>query len=358
MAEVVFASVTRSIDGRPILDDIDLTVPDGALMAIIGPSGSGKTSLLRVVCGLDRPDRGRVTVDGRDVAAGAHGVAMVFQGAALYEHLDVGGNLRFPLEVGGADAAAIESIPRDRARRLGITRLWSRRPPTLSGGERGMVAAARAISREGLRVLLLDEPLWGADGHVRRRFRLALRRLHDSEGLTTILATNDQEEAIAVADLIAVVMDGRVVQVGSPRELLDRPVSAAVAGFVGPLPMNLFPGVVRDGFVEVGSDRLGLPVPLDDGMRVLWGVHPHDLTPAGPSTPFARIIHGTVGRVEDLGATSTILFGLGRSPAGPFRMVVPGRAVLAPGDRLAVTWDPDRARLFRSADGVAIPGQR
>jgi ABC-type sugar transport system ATPase subunit len=363
VAGVSFIGVSKSKDGREVLSGIDLSIPAGALTAIVGPSGSGKTTLLRMICGLDRPDAGSVSVGGEDVGGRPpDGVAMVFQGDALYEHLDVGSNLKFPLQIRGAAAPHVEEKSRSTARRAGVSRLWGRQPRTLSGGERGMVAAARAISRDGLRILLLDEPLSGADRHVRQRFRRELRRLHDEEGVTTVLATNDQEEAMAVADVLAVVMDGRLAQVGSPRSVFESPETAAVASFVGVRSMNLFPALFElvDGrpVVSIGGDRIALdraPRGIDIRTRVLVGLHAHELVVSPPGTPFGRTIHVSVSRVEDLGSSVNVLFGLGRSPAGTFVMTENHPAAVRPGDRLELTWAPGRMRLFRADTGRAIP---
>jgi len=362
---VNFAGVSKTMGGRQVLFDIDLSIPSGTLTAIVGPSGSGKTTLLRMICGLERPDAGVVTVAGEHVGAtgrAPQGVAMVFQEDALYEHLDVGSNLRFPLQIHGAALPHVEEKSRSVARRVGVTGLWARRPKTLSGGERGMVAAARAISRDGLRVLLLDEPLSGADRHVRQRFRRELRRLHDEEGVTTVLATKDQEEAMAVADVLAVVMEGRMAQVGSPRSVFESPQTTAVASFVGVRSMNLFPGVFelddRRPVVSVGGDRIALdraPEGIDDRTRVLVGLHAHELVVSPPGTPFGRTFHVSVSRVEDLGSSINLLFGLGRSPAGTFVMTENRPAAARPGDRLELTWAPGRIRLFRADTGRAIP---
>ncbi|MEX2423757.1 MAG: ABC transporter ATP-binding protein [Acidimicrobiia bacterium] len=364
MAAIELSRVTKHFDGREVLSQLDLEVPSGSLTVLVGPSGSGKSLILRMVAGLERPDSGTVTVGGEVVGASGRapqGVAMVFQGDTLYAHLDVGDNLRFPLQVGGADRDHVEAVSRDSARRIGITRLWRRRTGTLSSGERGLAAAARAISRDGLAVLLLDEPLAGADPPLRRRFRSELRQLHDTEGVTTVVATNDQEEALALADRLAVVMDARIVQTGSPRTVFESPDSTSVASFVGVLPMNLFPGEFGRGddgsFVDVAGNRLSIDgrVEVPDGARVVVGLHAHELVVAPPGTPFGRTIQGTVSRVEDFGATVSVLFGLGRDAVGTFVMTENRPAAWRPGDRLELTWAPDRLRLFRADTGRAIP---
>jgi multiple sugar transport system ATP-binding protein len=362
MSQIVFECVSKRIGGRQVLSNVDLVIPAGSLVALVGPSGSGKTMLLRLIAGLERPDSGGVTVGGRRVeSASPAGVAMVFQGAGLYDHLDVGANLRFPLEVRGASPDHVEQVSRSTARRVGISRLWSRSPRALSGGERGLVAAARAISRDGLEVLLLDEPLAMADRHIRKRFRLELRRLHESEGVTTVVATNDQEEALALADLLGVVMDGRIVQFGPPRSVFGSPATADIASFVGTRPMNLFPGVVTgtsgEVSVAIGSDEVSLEgdPAVGEGTRVMVGLHAHELEVASGGTPFSRTIHVTVGRVEDIGSALNVLFGLGSVAAGTFVMTENRPAAMRPGDRLELTWAPGRMRLFRADTGRAIP---
>jgi len=287
---------------------------------------------------------------------------MLFQHDSLYDHLDVGGNLRFPLKVGREPVDVIEDVSRSAASRMGVSGLWRRRSRSLSGGERAMVAAARAVSRTRLRVLLLDEPLAHADGHLRMKFRTDLRRIHGADGLTTVIVTNDHEEAMALADVMAVIMDGRIVQVGSPGTVFEAPDSTDVAAFVGTLPMNLFPGGFRsqgsDGIVEIGRDRIRLdrlPVGVDEGSRVVVGLHAHELYVAPPGTPFDRVLHVAVGRVEDMGASRHVLFGLGNVPGGTFVLKENRPAAVRPGDRLELTWAPGRARLFRADSGMAIP---
>lgn len=363
MVEVRFEAVSYRIGEEVVLSDIDLRVPPGSLTAIIGPSGAGKSTVLRLVAGLARPTAGLVTVAGSPVGRSSPpGVSMVFQGEALYEHMDVAGNLRFPLQVGGEDDETVRRVAEGAARRIGVRRLWRRRPRTLSGGERGLVATARAVSRTGLRVLLLDEPLAFADRHMRERFRVELRRLHETEGITTILATNDQEEAMAIADLLVVLIDGRVAQVGSPRSVLESPERTDVATFVGVLPMNLLPAAIDrvggEAVAVIGHDRVRLgewPVGVESGCRVVVGLHAHELFVAPPGTPFDQVLHVVVGRVEDLGASRNVLFGLGRSAAGTFVMNENRPAAVRPGDRLELSWAPGRARLFRADTGAAIP---
>jgi ABC-type sugar transport system ATPase subunit len=360
MATIAFDRVGLEIAGRVILEDVTLDVPDGALMTIIGPSGSGKSSMLRLVSGLEAPTSGTVTIAGVPVdrrSPWTNRVAMVFQDDALYEHMTVGSNLEFPWLVQGHDHATATQEAQSTASRVGVRRIWSRFPRTLSGGQRGQVATARALSRADPTVVLLDEPLAQADAGIRRRFRAEIRRLHDESGLTMLLATNDQSEAMSVSTHLAVLMDGRIRQVGAPMEVYQRPVHTDVAAFVGDPPMNLIPAraVRRDGVIEIGGDRVALDLPDQVPSRVLVGWYPSELRLAPPGTTFDRTIHVTVGRVEDLGSESRVYFGLGRRAGVGFSVTLPADTRLEAGDRLELTWVEASLRLFDSATGEAIP---
>jgi len=360
MATVSFDHVGLEIDGRVILEDVTLVVPDGALMTVIGPSGAGKSSLLRLVSGLVGPTSGAVTIDGEPVDQGApwaNRVAMVFQDDALYEHMTVGANLEFPWRVQGHDRSKAAEEARSAASRVGVQRFWRRLPRTLSGGQRGQVATARALSRADPTVVLLDEPLAQADAGIRRRFRSEIRRLHDESGLTMLLATNDQSEAMAVSTHLVILMDGRVRQVAPPMEVYERPVHADIAAFVGNPPMNLIPAkaVHRDGMLEIGGDRVAHELSDAVPSRVLVGWYPSELRIAPPGTTFNRTIHVTIGRVEDLGSETRVYFGLGRHPGVGFSVSLPTDSGLEAGTRVELTWAEASLRLFDSATGGAIP---
>ena len=223
------------------LADVSLAVPAGALLTVVGPSGSGKSTLLRLIAGLEAPSEGAVWVGGREVTAVAphrRGVAMLFQSYALFPHLDVAANIGFGLRARG-EAGADERV-REAAQRLGLAELLGRRPAELSGGERQRVALARAlVARPD--VLLLDEPLSNLDAPLRAAGRDEIRRVHESTGVTTVHVTHDQDEALVLGDLVAVLDRGRVEQVGTPEEVYARPASTFVAGFLGRPPMNLLP---------------------------------------------------------------------------------------------------------------------
>jgi sulfate/thiosulfate transport system ATP-binding protein len=229
-------AVSKAFGEFRALDAVTLEVPEGSLTALLGPSGSGKSTLLRIVAGLETPDVGAVLIDGGDVTAARpqeRGIGFVFQHYAAFTHMTVRENVAFGLR--------IRKRPRDEVRErvdellalVGLTK-WSRqRPGQLSGGQRQRMALARALAVEP-RVLLLDEPFGALDANVRAELRRWLRRLHDERGVTTVLVTHDQEEAMEVADTIAVMNAGRIEQVGSPREVYDKPATEFVMSFLGP----------------------------------------------------------------------------------------------------------------------------
>jgi ABC-type sugar transport system ATPase subunit len=364
MARLEVRGVTKSFGGVPALRGVDLDVGDSELIALVGPSGSGKSTLLRVIAGLEPPDEGEVHIEGSHVNTDtpwSNGVAMVFQDEALYEHMTVKGNLTFPLLAGGASKEHAESRAREKAGRLRIRRILPRRADTLSSGERGLVATGRALSRESVRVLLLDEPLARADLQVRLRFRQELVRLQREMGVSTMIATNDQEEAMAVADRLIVLIDGQIAQTGPPLEVFESPVSSEVAGFVGPFPMNLLParvGLVGERWhLEIGHDRVELDRDLPSDLaerRVTLGLHPHELYVAPPQTPFQHTIRATVGQVEDLGGSKAVRFGLGSTGGVGFVWTERDGAHREAGNRCELTWDRSHLRLFDAATGEAI----
>lgn len=244
------------------LDDISLDVRQGELLALLGPSGSGKTTLLRVIAGLDHADAGRVLLAGEDasqLSVQARKVGFVFQHYALFRHMNVRENIAFGLRVRRGETRWPDARIRERVSELlslvQLDGLESRFPSQLSGGQRQRVALARALAIEP-KVLLLDEPFGALDAQVRRDLRRWLRELHDRTGLTTVFVTHDQEEALELADRVAILNQGRIEQLGSPAETYDQPASPFVYSFVG--AVNRLPGEWRGGRLQVaGLDLAG-----------------------------------------------------------------------------------------------------
>ncbi|MET7750357.1 ABC transporter ATP-binding protein [Micromonospora sp. NPDC005367] len=324
-------SLTRSYGRVVALDDVDLEVRAGEMITLVGPSGSGKSTILRLIAGLDRPDGGRILVDGQDVSQvppHRRAVAMVFQDFALYPHLTVLGNLLFGLRVRRVRRDEAERRARSAAERLGIGDLLDRYPDQTSGGQRQRIALARALLREPT-VYLLDEPLASLDAPLRFATRADLLALHRDLGTTTVHVTHDQAEAMTLGDRVAVLDRGRIRQVGPPQQVYDEPADAFVAGFLGSPPMNLVPG----GGVLGGSSGVTL------------GIRPEDLTldVDGP-------IEVVVEAIEALGSESILLT---RGADGTRLTVRTGpRCVVPAGERVRLRPDPVRMHRFDAETGL------
>ena len=250
MATVEARQISKHFDEVRAVDGIDLTAGEGEFLVLLGPSGCGKTTLMRLIAGLERPTRGDIAIDGEsvtDLPPRARNIAMVFQSYALYPHLTVARNISFPLRARGMPRREIREKVEWAARMFGIERFLGRKPRQLSGGERQRVALARAVVREPL-VFLLDEPLSNLDAKLRNSARDELKQFQRSLATTTIYVTHDQAEAMGLGDRIAVLNDGRVMQVGTPQEIYRRPANTFVATFIGSPPMNL----VEDGATWLG----------------------------------------------------------------------------------------------------------
>ncbi|MDQ6842244.1 MAG: TOBE-like domain-containing protein [Actinomycetota bacterium] len=246
------------------LEDVTLEVPEGSLTALLGPSGSGKSTLLRIVAGLETPDRGTVLIDGTNVTAARpqdRGIGFVFQHYAAFTHMSVRENIAFGLRIRKRPREEVRSRVDDLLELVGLTQWAGQRPDQLSGGQRQRMALARALAVEP-QVLLLDEPFGALDATVRAELRRWLRRLHDEQGVTTVLVTHDQEEAMEVSDRIAVMHRGRIEQVGAPREVYDAPANEFVMGFLGPVSR------LGDRLVRPHDVTLSL-VPADHAVRAV-----------------------------------------------------------------------------------------
>jgi sulfate/thiosulfate transport system ATP-binding protein len=230
-------AVSKRFGDFHALREVSLEVPDGSLTALLGPSGSGKSTLLRVIAGLEAPDGGRVLIEGRDatlLAPQRRGVGFVFQHYAAFKHMTVRENVAFGLRIRKRPRAEVAARVDELLGVVALHGYQDRYPAQLSGGQRQRMALARALAIEP-RVLLLDEPFGALDAKVRGELRAWLRRLHDEVHVTTVLVTHDQEEAMDVADRIAVMHEGRIEQVGAPRELYERPANGFVMSFLGPV---------------------------------------------------------------------------------------------------------------------------
>ncbi len=251
MAEVRYVAATRVYPGNdaPAVDALDLDIADGEFMVLVGPSGSGKTTALRMLAGLEEVDAGAVFIGDRDVSDDppkARDVAMVFQNYALYPYLTVAANIGFPLRIAKVPKRDREARVREVAKLLGLTEYLERKPAQLSGGQRQRVAMGRAIVRVPS-VFLMDEPLSNLDAKLRVQMRADIAALQADFGVTTVYVTHDQAEAMTLGHRVAVLHEGKLQQVGPPRELYERPANLFVAGFIGSPAMNLLPAEAVGG---------------------------------------------------------------------------------------------------------------
>lgn len=261
-ANVVFENVSKVFGDFTAVDRVNFTVEAGTLVTLLGPSGCGKTTTLRMIAGLDSATSGRVLIGGKDVtrlAASQRDVSMVFQSYALFPHLSVIDNVAYGLQAGGMPKEQAHSQAREKLALVGLAGLELRLPSELSGGQQQRVAVARALVLEP-QVLLFDEPLSNLDAKLRRKVRDDIRSLQQAMGLTVVYVTHDQSEALAVSDRVIVMSNARIAQIGSPRELYERPADRFLADFIG--DANLIQGeVVQDAATQVfvaGSLRLPL----------------------------------------------------------------------------------------------------
>ena len=243
MATVTYAQATRSYPGsaRPAVDALDLEIADGEFLVLVGPSGCGKSTSLRMLAGLEEINAGAILIGGRDVThvpPKDRDIAMVFQNYALYPHMSVGDNMGFALKIAGMPKEKIAERVREAAKILDLEQFLERKPKALSGGQRQRVAMGRAIVRQP-QVFCMDEPLSNLDAKLRVQTRTQIASLQRRLGTTTVYVTHDQVEAMTMGDRVAVLKDGVLQQVGTPRAMYDRPVNAFVAGFIGSPAMNL-----------------------------------------------------------------------------------------------------------------------
>ncbi len=336
------------------LDRVDLSVRDGETLAVLGPSGCGKSSLLRAVAGLANPRAGRIYFDGVEVtedSPGSRKVGVVFQDYALYPHMEGRRNLSFFFKVNRRDDEIEERVEEVcRIMGSGFRELLDRKPRKLSGGEKQRVAVGRCIIRDPT-VFLLDEPLSNLDARLRASLRVDLKRLLRHFGVTTIYVTHDQSEAIALADRIALMQSGQIVQVGTYRELYDRPHNTFVAGFLGEPAMNLIPATVRGGQIRIAGQILRLSrgrLEILEGEDVTVGIRPeHVEFPARePDGGIDAEVESVQALVSDRAQLTTLL-------VSDTRIAVRGEVDGAArrGDRVLLRFPPERLRTF---DGRGI----
>jgi multiple sugar transport system ATP-binding protein len=353
-------NVNKQLGGARILRDINLEIAAGEFVVFVGPSGCGKSTLLRLIAGLDSICAGDLLIDGRrvnDLEPRERGVGMVFQSYALYPHMSVYDNISFGLKLAKTEKSSLRERVLKTAQILQLDKLLQRKPKELSGGQRQRVAMGRAMAREP-DILLFDEPLSNLDASLRVQMRNEIARLHDRLGSTMIYVTHDQVEAMTLADKIVVLNGGHIEQVGSPRELYERPASRFVAGFLGSPKMNFLPARLQvPGETSlVDAAVLGITaLPFDSSnlaadTALSLGVRPEHLSlKAAPGT--AGVV---VTGVEYLGSETYVHLDTGQDEPLICRCEV--NAGWQTGDRVELQLDIDKIHLF-DTDGTALKRQ-
>lgn len=285
--KVVLQNLTKTFPNRNkkvkdeviAVNDFDFEIPDGKLIGLLGPSGCGKSTTLNLLCGLLKPTSGKIYFGDDDVTAlpaEERGIGMVFQNYALYPHLTVKENIMFPLKnlKGSRKLTKSQMLEKvqEAAKLVQIEELMDRKPSELSGGQQQRVAIARALVKMP-RILLLDEPLSNLDARLRLQTRDEIRRIQKETGITTIFVTHDQEEAMSISDMIVVMKDGEVQQIGQPQEVYDNPINLFVAKFLGTPPINVFTGCVKENKLFIGNSQICTMKGIND-REVYVGIRP------------------------------------------------------------------------------------
>jgi ABC-type sugar transport system ATPase subunit len=354
MANIEIQNLTKSYGKTVAVNDVSLKVKSGTFTVILGPSGSGKTTLLRCVAGFEKPDSGAVIFDGKDFTNAQpkdRDLAMVFQSYALFPLMTIHDNIAFPLKIRNASKAEIHERVTKVADLLVIKHILDKRPSQLSGGEQQRAALGRAIVREPS-ALLMDEPLTSLDAPLRAQMRTELKRIRRETKMTAIYVTHDQAEAMGLADTLAIMNFGRLVQYDEPLEMYSRPSNTFVAGFIGSPPTNLIEAKVETGSGEARLRIENIAFPLDSGKAsklnamasgtITVGIRPEDIR-AYPSKNSERSLETTVDSTEPLGSSVVVNALLGDSL---FKLVLPPDRKVRPGEHLWIEWESAKMYVF------------
>jgi multiple sugar transport system ATP-binding protein len=359
MAAVTYDQASRIYPGstRPAVDSLDLEIADGEFLVLVGPSGCGKSTSLRMLAGLEDIDKGSIHIGGRDVTRVPpkdRDIAMVFQNYALYPHMTVAENMGFALKIAGEPKSLIQERVAEAAKILDLVDYLDRRPKALSGGQRQRVAMGRAIVRQP-QVFCMDEPLSNLDAKLRVSTRTQIASLQRRLGITTVYVTHDQVEAMTMGDRVAVLKDGILQQVGTPRDMYDRPNNVFVAGFIGSPAMNLLPVELDGDVLHFGGSEHRVPRQAADAVgatrTVTVGVRPEDMQ----AVPEGGGLATEVEVVEELGADAYVY---GSTEVGgerrPVIARVDGRTPPAKGEILHLAPREGHLHMFSNDTGERI----
>jgi len=360
MATVVFENATRIYPGseKPAVDALNLEIGDGEFLVLVGPSGCGKSTSLRMLAGLEDVNSGSIFIGEREVTylpPKDRDIAMVFQNYALYPHMTVAENMGFALKIAGVSKDEITRRVAEAAKLLDLEEYLGRKPKALSGGQRQRVAMGRAIVREP-QVFLMDEPLSNLDAKLRVQTRTQIASLQRRLGVTTVYVTHDQVEAMTMGDRVAVLKDGILHQVGTPRELYDKPSNVFVAGFIGSPAMNLLESELTPEGAHLGAGTFALERDILEtagkgGERtVTLGFRPEDLRMDETGVPVEVIV------VEELGADAYVYGEIARLDGSKQDVIVrtDGRRPPGKGDTIHVSIAPGHGHVFSVKTGERI----
>ncbi len=362
MATVTFDNATRLFPGsdRPAVDKLELDIGDGEFLVLVGPSGCGKSTSLRMLAGLEDVNEGSIRIGDRDVTnlpPKDRDVAMVFQNYALYPHMSVADNMGFALKIAGINKDEIRTRVREAAKILDLEQYLERKPKALSGGQRQRVAMGRAIVRSP-QVFLMDEPLSNLDAKLRVQTRSQIAALQRRLGVTTVYVTHDQVEAMTMGDRVAVLKDGVLQQVDTPRRMYDHPDNVFVAGFIGSPAMNLLEVDVEDDTLHFGKAAMRVPreTAADAGKaghKVTVGVRPEDMELVADGEGLST----TINLVEELGADAYV-YGIAELNGVEHDVIarVDGRKPPEKGSTVDFRPKEGHVHLFSTESGLRLPG--
>ncbi len=347
MAEIRLANLAHAYgNGSYALKPLDMTWRNGGTYALLGPSGCGKSTMLNIISGLLKPSEGRVLFDGQDVTdkdTGARNIAQVFQVPVIYRSMTVADNLAFPLVCRGVPAARIKARVTAVAERLGLARHLTARANRLTADQKQLISLGRGLVREDVSAVLLDEPLTVIDPQMKFELRKTLKEINREFGLTMVLVTHDQNEALTFADTVVVMNHGEVIQAGSPQELFDRPATAHVGTFIGSPAMNFLPATVEGDLVVLAGTGLSSPLPPGSG-SLTFGFRPEHV-----GTTEGMALDGRIARLWFEGAEQVASI---EAAGHVFRARLPGTTASV-GDRLSLRLPASALRLYRDDRLVA-----
>ncbi|MBB5516485.1 multiple sugar transport system ATP-binding protein [Rubricella aquisinus] len=351
MATLSLRNLVKAYGTTEVLHSINLDVAEGEFIVLVGPSGCGKSTTLRMVAGLEEVTSGEIEIAGRivnNLEPKDRDIAMVFQNYAIYPHMSVRKNIGFGLRTSKMPKPDKEARIDEVAAILGMTDLLNRRPAQLSGGQRQRVAIGRAMVRDPA-VFLFDEPLSNLDAQLRTQMRLEIKKLHQRVGSTIVFVTHDQVEAMTMADRIVIMKDGHIQQVGTPQDVYQTPANMFVAQFIGAPSMNMLPGTVRDGRLNIASmTDIAFPFTAVDGYDITMGIRPDDLRIGGEGTP---LFEATVSVLEPLGSETLVYADIGGHEV---IARASGRTPPALGDRVTLVANPEEIHFFDTNTGEAL----